>query len=98
MYFTVIFVFCRSLANNKGEKLDCMTKKLFAFTQAWHSLGAWRIFFLIFLQDVKSTSFLTVIKTLAQIPRKKAAVCLTMDISADCARAKGKKGEEPPFF
>lgn len=55
-------------------------------------------FFLIFLQDRKSTSLLTVIKTLAQIPRKKAVVCLTMDISADCDRGKGRKGEEPHFF
>lgn len=56
-------------------------------------------FFLIFLQDRKSTSLLTVIKTLAQIPRKKkkAVVCLTMDISSDCARGK-RKGEEPLFF
>lgn len=56
-------------------------------------------FFLIFLQDRKSTSLLVAIKTLAQIPRKKkAVVCLTMDISADCARGKRKKGEEPHFF
>lgn len=72
MCFTVIFVFCRSLANNKGGKLDCMAKKLFAYTQAWQS-GRSENFFLIFLQDRKSTSLLTVIKTLAQIPRKKSS-------------------------
>lgn len=61
--------------------------------------GGLENFFLIFLQDRKSTSLLTVIKTLAQIPRKKTQIfCLTMDISANCAKGKGKKGEELHFF
>lgn len=95
MYFTAIFVFCRSLANNKRGKLDCMAKKLFTCTQAWPSLGAWRIFFLIFLQDRKSTSLLTVIKTLAQIPRKKPNF---LPYHGHFSRGKGQKGEEPYFF
>lgn len=80
-----------------GKETVYLYPGLFTCTQlfTWPSLGAWRIFFLIFLQDRKSTSLLTVIKTLAQIPRINPIFCLTMDISAE---ARGRRVRNPIFL
>lgn len=100
MYFTVIFAFCKLLAHKKGKNLDFMGKKLFAFTQVWHGLGVWRMVFLLllFLQDRKSTFLLTVIKTLAQIPRKKRLCALPRTFQLTILEVRESRAKNPSFF
>lgn len=51
MYFTVIFCLLQTISKYKRKKLDCMAKKLFACTQAWHSLGLGEFFLNLFARQ-----------------------------------------------